>query len=310
MQPVLRMSSTTSIMNSAAFLLFAVGILLGLTFPLGKIGAQAEVSPVVWAFLMSGGAAFGLLLYRIVGNQPLLVKAQNVLFYVCAAVVSLVIPNILTFSVIPELGSGFTGLLFTLSPLFTVAISSIWQVRMPTRLGLVGIAIGFVGAVIVSITRGEIGHPANITWVLAGLGIPVSLAVGNVFRTMAWPDNAEPMELAIGVNLAAATLLLLLVLVMPSAQLSGGLPSILPAAFFTILVASVMVALHARLQLVGGPTYLSQIGYIAAAVALLVGTLVFDESYALLTWAGALIIVVGAVLSVLAQQPANKRVSL
>jgi len=297
-------------MNSAAFLLVAVGILLGLTFPLGKIGAQAGVSPVVWAFLMSAGAALGLLLYRVIRKQSLLVSSQNVLFYVCAAVVSLVIPNILTFSVIPELGSGFTGLLFTLSPLFTLAISSIWQVRMPTRLGILGITVGFIGAVIVSITRGEVGHPASVIWILAGLAIPVSLAVGNVFRTMAWPNKAEPMELAIGINLAAATMLLLLVLIMPGAKLSVGLPSIMPVAALTLLVASVMVALHARLQLVGGPTYLSQIGYIAAAVALLVGTLVFDESYALLTWVGALIIVLGAILSVLAQRPSNKRASL
>lgn len=296
------MRSTTSIMNSAAFLLVAVGCLLGFTFPLGKIGAQSGVSPVMWALLMSGGASLSLLLYRIIYKLPLLLKARNVQFYYLAAVVSLVIPNILTFSVIPELGSGFTGLLFTLSPLLTLAISSIWQVRMPNLTGLVGIAIGFVGAVIFSVTRGELGQPASIAWILAGLGIPVSLAIGNVFRTMAWPNSAEPMELAIGINLAAASMLLVLALVMPSVQLSHGLFAIMPTVGLTVLVASVMVALHARLQLVGGPTYLSQIGYIAAAVAMLVGTLIFSENYGLLTWMGALIIVIGAALSVFAQR--------
>lgn len=290
-------------MNSAAFLLVAVGSLLGLTFPLGKIGAQSGVSPVVWALLMSSGATLGLLLYRIVRKLPLLLKVRNMLFYFSAAIVSLVIPNILTFSVIPELGSGFTSLLYTMSPLLTLAISSIWQVRMPSFLGATGIAIGFVGAVIFSITRGELGQPASMAWFLAGLGIPVSLAIGNVFRTMAWPSNAEPMELAIGINLAAAVMLFFIVLVLPGVQLSQGLFSIVPTVVLTVLVASVMVALHARLQLVGGPTYLSQIGYIAAVVALLVGTGIFNESYALLTWVGALIIVIGAALSVFAQQP-------
>ncbi len=306
-------------MNSAAFLLIAVGSLLGLTFPLGKIGAQAGVSPVVWALLMSGGATLSLLAYRVFFKLPLLLKANNVLFYCLAAIVSLVIPNILTFSVIPQLGSGFTSLLLTISPLFTLAFSSIWQVRMPTVLGSVGIAIGFVGAVIFSITRGEIEQPASMAWFLAGLGIPISLAIGNVFRTMAWPSDAEPMELAIGINLAAACMLLVLVLILPNVPLSlaplspiplsQSLFSIMPAVVLTVLVATVMVALHARLQLVGGPTYLSQIGYIAAVVALLVGTVIFNESYALLTWAGALIIVVGAALSVFAQKPLNKRVN-
>jgi len=292
-------------MQSAAFLLVAVGVLLGLTFPLGKVGAQAGVSPVVWAFLMCGGAALGLLLYRIAGKKPLLITKKHAWFYFAGATVSLVIPHILTFSVIPKLGSGFTGLLFTLSPLFTLAISSVWQVRMPTVLGIVGIAIGFVGAVMISATRGELGNPASIGWILAGLGIPISLAMGNVFRTMAWPKNAEPMELAIGLNLAAATMLLLLILIIPSAQFSIGLGSIMPIALLTVLVSSVMVALHSHLQLVGGPTYLSQIGYVAAAVALLVGMLVFNESYALLTWLGALIILMGAALSVIAQRHSN-----
>jgi len=291
-----------SLLNSPAFLLFITGSLLGLTFPLGKLGSQAGVSPVVWAFLFSGGASAGLLLYRLIGKKRLLVNVRNVPFYFIAATISLVLPNILTYRVIPELGSGFTGLMFTLSPLITLALSSVWQVRMPGRLGLVGIAIGFTGAVIVAVTRGEVGNPASIGWLLTGFGIPLCLAMGNVYRTMAWPENAEPMELAIGMNLAAASMLFVLVLILPQASLPGGLESIKLTALITILVASVMIAMHSRLQFVGGPTYLSQIGYIAAGVALLIGMLVFGETYSWITWLGAFIILVGAALSMQAQK--------
>ena len=142
-----------NIFNSAAFLLIATGILLGLTFPLGKLGTQAGISPVVWAFLFSCGASLALIFFRLVTKQPLLINRGNIVFYFVAATVSLVLPNVLTYRVIPELCSVFTGLLFTLSPLFTLALSSVWQVRMPNRLGLAGIAFGFVGAVIVAITR-------------------------------------------------------------------------------------------------------------------------------------------------------------
>lgn len=291
-----------NLLNSPAFLLVITGSLLGLTFPLGKLGSQAGVSPVVWAFLFSGGAATGLLLYRLIGKKRLLVNVRNVPFYFIAATISLVLPNILTYRVIPELGSGFTGLMFTLSPLLTLALSSVWQVRMPGRLGLVGIAIGFVGAVIVAVTRGEVGNPASIGWLLAGFGIPLCLAMGNVYRTMAWPKNAEPMELAIGMNLAAASMLFVLVLISPQASFPGGMESIKLTVLITILVASVMIAMHSRLQFVGGPTYLSQIGYIAAGVALLVGMLAFGETYSWITWLGAFVILVGAVLSMQAQK--------
>ena len=56
-----------------------------------------------------------------------------------------------------------------------------------------------------------------------------------------------------------------------------------------------------RLQAVGGPVYLSQIGYVAAAVGLVSGTLFLGERYALLTWAGAAIVGIGVVMTTKAQ---------
>ncbi len=45
-----------------------------------------------------------------------------------------------------------------------------------------------------------------------------------------------------------------------------------------ILASTCMFALYFRLQAVGGPVYLSQIGYVGAAVALLAGTLFLRET--------------------------------
>ena len=60
-----------------------------------------------------------------------------------------------------------------------------------------------------------------------------------------------------------------------------------------IAVSATMFALFFRLQVVGGPVYLSQIGYVAAATSLVIGTFFLRESYALVTWAGGLVIVAG-----------------
>jgi len=66
--------------------------------------------------------------------------------------------------------------------------------------------------------------------------------------------------------------------------------------------ASAMFAFFFRLQAVGGPVYLSQIGYVAAAVGLFSGTLFLGEQYQLLTWAGAAIIVAGVFITTRAQR--------
>ena len=58
-----------------------------------------------------------------------------------------------------------------------------------------------------------------------------------------------------------------------------------------------MFAFFFRLQAVGGPVYLSQIGYVAAAIGLVAGVLFLGERYQLLTWAGAAVIIAGVVMT-------------
>jgi drug/metabolite transporter (DMT)-like permease len=65
--------------------------------------------------------------------------------------------------------------------------------------------------------------------------------------------------------------------------------------------ASAMFAFFFRLQAVGGPVYLSQIGYVAAAVGLFAGTIFLGEHYQLLTWIGAVIITAGVFITTRAQ---------
>lgn len=70
-----------------------------------------------------------------------------------------------------------------------------------------------------------------------------------------------------------------------------------------IAASSAMFAFFFRLQQVGGPVYLSQIGYVAAAVGLIVGVMFLGERYALLTWLGAAIIAVGVSITTKARRP-------
>jgi len=180
--------------------------------------------------------------------------------------------------------------------------SSLWAVRMPSWLGSLGVVVGFLGAVIVAFSRGEVDQPASLYWVFAGLCIPLSLAVGNVYRTIAWPENAHPLGLAVGSNLAAAFILFLCLILFSQMENLSQLTSIKTLAIVQVLGSAAMFSVFFRLQQVGGPTYLSQISYVAAAVALFSGTLLLGERYATVTWVGAVIIFLGIGLSVIAQR--------
>lgn len=287
--------------DSVLGLLVVTGGLLGLTLPFGKLATAAGVAPMVWAFVISLGAGGVLLCSLLLRGQRIRLTAHKLRYFIVTAAVSYAVPNILMFSAIPHLGAGYTGIMFTLSPVITLVFSILLRVRRPNMLGVVGIAVGFVGAVMVAVTRGEAGQPAELFWVAMGLLIPVSLAAGNIYRTVDWPEGTGPIELAVGSHLASAALLLAGILVLLGegafAPL-GGVPLVVVAQ---VASASAMFAFFFRLQAVGGPVYLSQIGYVAAAVGLFAGTIFLGEHYRWLTWAGAAIITAGVFVTTRAQ---------
>ncbi|WP_449414860.1 DMT family transporter [Ochrobactrum teleogrylli] len=290
------------LMESASFLLLATGTLLGLILPLGKIAAQAGVPPAMWTFLFSASAGLILLAVLLLRRKSLGFSGGRARYYVCTAIISYALPNLLILSAIPRLGAGFTGIMYTLSPVITLVISMGFGLRRPNALGIGGIAVGFIGAILVALTRGEVGKPADPLWVAAALLIPVFLACGNVYRTLDWPKNSDPTELAAGSHLASAIMLFAGILLF-----TGGFPvetfALAPWAATAQAIASAgMFALFFRLQAVGGPVYLSQIGYVAAALGLISGTLFLGEHYTPLTWIGAVVIAIGVAMTTRAQR--------
>jgi drug/metabolite transporter (DMT)-like permease len=290
-----------SLWDQAFGLLLVTGALLGLTLPFGKLATAAGVPPILWAFVISCGAGGVLLIALLVRRHRFVFTAQKLRYFVIAAAISYAIPNLLMFSAIPHLGAGYTGIMFTLSPVITLVLSILLGVRRPNLLGVAGIVVGFVGALMVAVTRGEAGQPAELFWVIVGLLIPVSLASGNIYRTFDWPKDAGPIELAVGSHLAAAAMLLIGLLLLEGADVFGQLSGMPLLVLAQIASASAMFVFFFRLQAVGGPVYLSQIGYVGAAVGLIAGTLVLGERYQLLTWLGAAIITVGIVMTTKAQ---------
>lgn len=294
-----------SLWNSALGLLIVAGALLGLALPFGKMATQAGVPGMLWAFVVSGGAGGVLLLGLLARGERVPLTVHRLRYFVFAAVMSYAAPNFLLFTAIPHLGAGYTGIMYTISPVFTLVMSLLLGVRRPNRLGIAGIIVGFIGALIVTATRGEAGRPADLLWVAIGLSVPVSLAVGNIYRTYDWPEGAGPIELAAGSHLAAAVLLLLGLLVTGNIGSFALLPQIPVLVLAQVTSASAMFAFFFRLQAVGGPVYLSQVGYVAAAIALFSGIFFLGERYQLLTWIGAAITVVGVVMTTKAQAQAS-----
>ncbi len=289
-----------SLWDSALGLLLVTGALLGLTLPFGKIAMQSGVPALLWTFVFSFGAAFILFGVLLLRGHTFNLTQRKLRYFFIAAAISYAFPNFLIFTVMPHLGAGYTGIMYTLSPAITLLMSITLGIRRPNALGIAGILVGFAGALMVAATRGEMGQPAQPVWVALALLIPVFLAAGNIYRTYDWPEGTDPVELAVGSHFASALMLLAAMLF----QAEASLASLANVPFITlaqIAASAAMFAVYFRLQAVGGPVYLSQIGYVGAGVGLLSGTMLLGERYQLLTWLGAAVIVIGVVLTTKAQ---------
>ncbi len=287
--------------QSPVFLLLVTGVLFGFNFPLGKIAGDAGISPVLWAMIVSGGVCVMLLPVLVIRRRLEIPKGRMIRYVIISALISFVIPNILLFSVIPRAGSGYTGIMFALSPVFTLALAALFRLKTPGWIGVIGIVTGLIGATIVSITRGVAPEAPAAIWIIAAMVIPMVLACGNIYRTMDWPDGALPDVLAFWSHGFSVVVFIALLLVttgtVPLIELSQAPVSALAQA----IVAGLTFPIYFRLQQQGGPVLLSQISYVAAAIGLIAATVLLGERYGTMTWAGAAIIAVGIAITIVAQ---------
>ncbi|MBZ0260180.1 MAG: DMT family transporter [Hyphomicrobiales bacterium] len=287
-------------MNRPLFLLLGTGAALGLNFPIGKMAMAAGVTPALWAAVISVGAGLAMLFIVAVTERGDLSRTSTLSFAIVSGFLSYVVPNLLTYSVIPKIGSGLAAIMFALSPVVTALLSVVLRVRPPNLLGIFGITLGLAGAGIIIFSR-QADFSGSTPWILLALLIPVFLGAGNVFRTMAWPFGASPRKLAAHTNLAAVPFLAIFIYAQTGTIDLAPLAAIPSLVAVQLVVSTVMFLMFFRLQQVGGPTYLSQIGYVAAAVGVVIGVLYFGEIYPPHVWMGAGAIAAGIAFSTLSQ---------
>lgn len=272
------------------FLLIGTGAGLAMITPLAKLALQAGIDPFVWAGLIAFLPAS--VLWWFAAPQGPFWKSPKLWRYgLLGGITANLIPSSILLFAIPHIGSGLAGLMFALSPVVTATLSLLLRVRPPSAPLLVAVAIGFIGAVIVVAGRNALALPEAPQWLLIALLVPCSLATGNVYRTAKWPEGATPLQVAVVVNLSVVPIFAALAF-----WHGGSLWPVFDNLGLTsaqLLAALVNVGLFFRLQWISGPTYLSQIGYVAAAISLAIGAFYFGETYPWQVWLGACLIIAG-----------------
>jgi drug/metabolite transporter (DMT)-like permease len=278
-------------------LLFTVGGSIALTVDLAELAAHAGVSGPEFAFWLSFGAGVLLTVATRLTGQAMPLTRRHLGFYAVAGFLSLAAPNVTAFAIALVAGSSYGIVPFALSPLITYPLAMLVGLDRPEWRRFGGLLVGFAGTLLVLADIVLATAASGLLWALAALSIPLLVGGGNIFRTLYMPADTSALPLAAGVMLGSAVCLAPLFLFQGGSIVLAGLSgSGLAIVLLQVAVSTLHYWLFMHLQIAGGPVYLSQIGYVAAAVGVVLAYILFG---ALPTWslvAGIALIATGVLL--------------
>lgn len=216
-------------------------------------------------------------------------------YYAICAFLGLIGPAISTLWVIPHIGTGLMAAVIATSPLLTQLISHLFHIEKFNLLLFSGIMLGFGGAA--AIILGEATWPTEegkYLWLGVSMIVPLFLASGNVARSALWPEGLTPMQAGSGISWVALLFAVILVPIFEPRTLVVVPPVHTVWIILAFVVLNGISALpYFLLQKIGGPTYLSLLSHVMAGFGLLLGALIFDESYRLVDFLGVFLILIG-----------------
>ncbi|MGB2140715.1 MAG: DMT family transporter [Psychrobacter sp.] len=254
------------------------GALLGIATNLAKFAVEIGLTPLAFLFWSISGAAIILSIIAYMRDEVLAPSARSFEYYVIAALVSVAGSNLIFFSAIPHVGAGFVALIISLPPLLTYLAALVINIERFNIWRAFGVAAALAGAGVLA-ARKFSAPEASVFWIALALCGPVLLAIGNIYRSLRWPDDASPIALAPGMLIAAA-IMLGLVGLLPGFTLAVPLATALPIGLI-VLQASIFAGqflLLFVLQKTGGPVLLSLLGAVGAVVGVPVAVFLQGEA--------------------------------
>jgi drug/metabolite transporter (DMT)-like permease len=275
-------------------LLLMCGLLISIIYALGKTATQSGMNGLDLMFWQISGSVLIVLPVALWKRQLPLLCLSHVRYYLSAGLLGFTGPYLVTYWVLNHIPSGLVGVVASLSPLMTVALVVLIFRQRIRWAGVLGLLAGFAGVLTILLPKSSLPNPDMLAWVLIACLSPLFLAMGNVYRTRAWPADGQPVQMAAG--LLTSQWLLLLPIQWMSAPI--GLPELAarPSVAGIAVSSGLFYLLSFQLQRRTTPVFVGQLGYVIAVCSLVIGTLFFNEHPSPWVWAGTALIAGGVFL--------------
>lgn len=277
-------------------LLVANGFLIALMLALAKEATAQGVPAIAYAFWQTLIAGSLLLIFS--GEGSVLLDRSLIRYFVVSGLSGVAIPNAIAFMLVNKTGTGFTGIMYALPPIFTFLIATTLGLEKLNWSKLSGLLIAALACAWIILQRHANLGNVNILWYLLGIVIPVMLSIGNVYRSVAWPKGINSMSLAAGTLIAAS---IALGLIGSFTQITFVSSQFSTNALILMMMQGLLTALtylcSFEVQKRSDPVFYSQLGTVAAIFGLGIGMIWLDESYSLSIWIGVFVVIMGLRMS-------------
>lgn len=161
-------------------------------------------------------------------------------------------------------------------------------------LSVLGVALGFIGVVLIIIPEHSLPDPSMAIWVLFALLLPASAAINNVYTAKLMPSDVNSLSLTAGLMMITTFILFIIMLlsdglvVVTNVGMDGVWPTLWAAAGNALTYICFFEIIRRA-----GPIFFAQLNYVVVAAGVVWAYLLFGETPTVWLWAAIAVIAIG-----------------
>jgi drug/metabolite transporter (DMT)-like permease len=276
--------------------LVGAAIVYGAIFSVNKLAAAAGTPPLAQGFWQSLGGGLLLLIILALKGRKLALGRRHLLSYLVIGALAVGVPMSLLTYAAPHLPGGLQTIVLALSPPLTYFLGMLARIERFRVLGLLGLAFGFAGVLIIIVGLGlEESAPDAWRWFAVSLIAPMLFACSNLAAALLRPPLSSSLSMAAGMLVGSSAMLIPIMAIAGQASVPTGAGAI--AALIAASINAVFFVLFFEIIRLAGPTFFAQFNYLAVLAGVGWSIAIFSEGLSIYFFVAMLLMFAGVFLS-------------